>query len=105
MVHARSRKPCIHEELSGNPVLARYLDELVLRTSLIIALYESPGRIANPHGEYGAIVERIAARDGRGAAALMLEHLRELEEKLELRNAEREPGLETIFGAAVAAAS
>ncbi len=86
--------------LSGNPVLARYLDELVLRTSLIIALYESPAKLAHPQGEHAAIIERIAVRDGRGAAELMLEHLRELEENLDVRDDEQGPSLTAIFGSA-----
>lgn len=90
-------------ELGGNPVLARYVNELVLRTSLIIALYESPARAAHPHFEHAEIVDKIAAGDERGAERAMLEHLEQLETNLELKQGEAAPSLAEIFrGAALA---
>lgn len=85
-------------ELGGNPLLARYVNELVLRTSLIVALYESPARAAHPHFEHAEIVEKIAAGDEREAVRAMLEHLGQLEGNLELKEGEASPTLADIFG-------
>jgi len=79
-----ARSLAFHRDLGrlcGNPVLGRYLDEMVLRTSLAVALYEDPGA-AHSHAPHGEIVEAIAERDGRRAARLMREHLADLERTL-----------------------
>lgn len=83
--------------LGGNPVLARYVNELVLRTSLIVALYESPARAAHPHFEHAEIVERIAAGEEREAVRAMVEHLTQLEGNLELKAGDESPSLADIF--------
>ncbi len=90
-------------ELSGNPVLAKYVNELVLRTSLIVALYESPARAAHPHFEHAEIVDRIAAGDEREAARAMVDHLAQLEGNLELKESEESPTLADIFGSRILA--
>lgn len=71
-------------QLSGNQVLQRMLTELMTRCSLIVALYEAPGEASCEHDEHRQIVERLALRDGEGAAALMDAHLRSLEARLAL---------------------
>ncbi len=86
-------------DMASNPVLAKYVRELVLRTSLIVALYESPARAAHPHFEHADIVAKIAAGDERAAARAMVEHLEALEANLELRASEASPTLAAIFGA------
>lgn len=83
--------------LSGNPVLARYLRELTLLTSLAIALYEKSG-VVHAHADHDALVEAIAARDGRRAARLMAGHLDELESRLALDPRDGAPSLAEIFG-------
>lgn len=83
--------------LGGNPVLARYVNELVLRTSLIVALYESLARAAHPHFEHAEIVEKIAAGDEREAVRAMVEHLAQLEGNLELKAGDESPSLADIF--------
>jgi DNA-binding GntR family transcriptional regulator len=90
-------------ELGGNPVLARYVNELVLRTSLIVALYESPVRTAHPHFDHVEIVDRIAAGDEREATRAMVEHLAQLEGNLELKESEEAPTLADIFGSRILA--
>lgn len=89
--HARLGTMC------GNPVLVRYLNELVLQTSLAVALYEQPDR-AHAHADHVALVEAIVSRDARRAARLMTDHLRELERDLELGRVAQAPSLESIFG-------
>ncbi len=88
-------------ELGGNPVLAKYVNELVLRTSLVVALYESPARTAHPHFDHVDIIARIAAGDEVGAARAMVEHLTQLEANLELKESEESPSLAEIFGSGV----
>ena len=72
--------------LCGNPVLERYLLDLVLQSSLAVALYERPGA-AHAHAEHVALVDAIARSDGRRAARLMHDHLSELERALRMDGA------------------
>jgi DNA-binding GntR family transcriptional regulator len=84
--------------LSRNPILQRYLEEIVSRCSLIVALYEPPGNAACEHGEHERIVDCIAGRDGDGAAALMAEHLRILERNVVLRRESPDRSLRAMLG-------
>lgn len=84
-------------ELSGNPVLARYLRELTLKTSLAIALYERSG-VVHAHADHDALIAAIVARDRRRAARLMSAHLDALERRLALDEAPAAPTLASIFG-------
>jgi DNA-binding GntR family transcriptional regulator len=72
-------------ELAGNPVLERYLTELVSRCSLIVALYEPPGNASCEHDEHEALVDCIEKRDADGAVRLMEEHLLVLERNVYLQ--------------------
>ena len=84
--------------LSRNPILQRYLEEIVSRCSLIVALYEPPGNAACEHDEHERIVDCIARRDGEGAAALMVEHLRILERNVVLRRESPDRSLRAMLG-------
>lgn len=65
--------------IGGNPVLARYLDELTMRSSLIIGLYATgPGTLC-AEDEHARIVAAIEARDEAQALALLDQHLRHIE--------------------------
>ncbi|MDR6213530.1 GntR family transcriptional regulator [Paracidovorax wautersii] len=66
-------------ELARNPILQRYLMELVSRCSLIVALYEPPGKASCEHEEHARVVDLIEQGDAEGAVAVMEEHLLELE--------------------------
>jgi DNA-binding GntR family transcriptional regulator len=83
-------------ELSGNPVLAGYLRELVLRTSLIIALYERPG-VQDAHADHLALIRAIGERDERRATRLMTKHLTELERALHVDASAGAAALRSIF--------
>lgn len=85
-------------QLAGNPVLERYLVELISRCSLIVALYEAPGNATCEHDEHAALVECIARRDGEGAARAMDQHLLALEKNIELRQMQAAPSLGTMLG-------
>ena len=65
--------------IGRNPVLARYLDELTMRSSLIIGLYASGHATLCSEDEHAGIVAAIAARDEAGALALLDAHLRHIE--------------------------
>jgi DNA-binding GntR family transcriptional regulator len=84
--------------LCGNPVLDRYLGELVLQSSLAVALYERPDA-AHAHADHVELVDAIARKDGRRAARLMHDHLAELERALHLDRA-TPSSLAAVFGRA-----
>lgn len=76
-----------HLELSnmaGNVVMRDFVQELVSRTSLIIALYESPGAVPCSHGEHAEIIDALKRKDAKRAASLMDHHLRHIEAQIDL---------------------
>lgn len=85
--------------LCGNEVMARFIDELVLRTSLIIATFESQdGADDCSPDAHPEIVERILARDKAGAVAAMEAHLLAMEQRLHFEAPEAAPqDLASIF--------
>jgi DNA-binding GntR family transcriptional regulator len=73
-------------EFSGNPVLTRFVEELVARTSLIIGLFGVSGISSCSEEDHSALIEAIAARDADRATSLMVHHLNHIESELELRD-------------------
>jgi DNA-binding GntR family transcriptional regulator len=76
-----------HRELAalvGNDVLRNFVNELVSRTSLIIALYESPGAVPCSYNEHIEIMDALKRRDGKKAVQYMEHHLRHVEAQIEL---------------------
>ena len=65
--------------IGRNPVLARYLDELSMRSSLIIGLYAQGHATLCAEDEHAGIVAAIAARDEARALSLLDTHLRHIE--------------------------
>lgn len=86
--------------LSRNPILERYLVEMVSRCSLIVALYEPPGNASCEHDEHERIVDCMAKGDAAGAVQLMDEHLRQLERNVSLKRSEPERTLAHLLGMA-----
>jgi DNA-binding GntR family transcriptional regulator len=84
-------------ELAQSPVLERYLNELVLQTSLAVALYERPDRV-HAHADHLALLAAIGKRDAKRATRLMREHLAELERELDADAPAAGPSLAAIFG-------
>ena len=76
--------------LSENTTLRSYLKELVPQTSLIIAMYQTPHHDLCSHREHFELIEVIASGDVEAAQAKMDEHMRNIENKLNLDN-ERSP--------------
>ena len=74
-------------ELSCNSIMLRVLKEMEILTSLIIYLYDSPSMPACRGNDHVGITAAIAAGDARRAAALMLEHLNEVESCLDIKRA------------------
>lgn len=85
-------------ELSGNHILQRYLQEIVSRCSLIVAVHQPPGNASCEHDEHERIVDCIARGDAEGAVQLMDQHLRELEEHLMLGSPDDERNLAKLLG-------
>ncbi|WP_420804150.1 GntR family transcriptional regulator [Ralstonia soli] len=84
--------------LARNPILQRYLTELVSRCSLIVAMYEPPGHAPCEHDEHTAIVGCIEAQDAAGAIAHMEAHLRELEQRVQASPTLGEKSLAQMLG-------
>jgi len=71
--------------VAGNAILQRFMEELVARSSLVIALYGRSGASSCGHAEHMSILEALERRDGERAAALMLHHIDHIEADLDLR--------------------
>ena len=61
--------------LSGNGVLARYVDEVVSRCSLILALYSRPHSSDCSINEHQQIIDALRARNSQAAIDAMDHHL------------------------------
>lgn len=71
-------------EVAGNTVALRMVKELVTRTSLIIGIFGSPG-VSNCRDEdHDDLFAAFKTRDSDLAARLMEDHLRHIQEHLEL---------------------
>ncbi len=91
-----------HERLADlcpNQVLGRILQELILRTSITVALYKVPGMSACYRAEdHRGITDAVLAGDGERAARIACEHLDHLEERLTLAERAQQVDLASILG-------
>jgi len=71
-------------EFAGNPVLRRFVEDLVTRSSLIIGLFGTPHLTSCSEDEHRGLIQAITRRDGDRAPGMMLEHLNRIESELEL---------------------
>jgi DNA-binding GntR family transcriptional regulator len=83
--------------LGGNAALAEFLNELISRTSLIIALYESAGAIPCSHSEHLEIAMALKRRDKKKAAQYMDHHLQHIEAQIELTDEPASVEFRTLF--------
>jgi DNA-binding GntR family transcriptional regulator len=83
--------------IAGNDVLAGFLNELVSRTSLIIALYESPGAVPCSHTEHSEIADALKRRDARKAVQYMDHHLQHIEAQIELTDTPAQVDFKSLF--------
>lgn len=74
--------------VAGNAILQRFMEELVARSSLVIALYGRTGASTCGHAEHGSILAALEARDGELAGRLLLQHIDHIEADLDLRSTE-----------------
>ena len=77
--------------IARNALLERFLAELITRESLVIQAYERPGHPSCSGHEHEGIVTALSQRDVNGAAALMVEHLTNVEARLDLDQGTRAP--------------
>ena len=74
--------------IAGNQVLSEILDELVSRTSLIIAAYGHAKQSDCSAEEHARLIEALRKGDTRQALAVMAEHLNHIENLLDLASTE-----------------
>lgn len=110
--HARSDEPAriahslaIHHrlaELSPNRVLGAMMTDLVLRTSIVIALYKRTA-LGSCYlaGDHCRLLDALGAGDAEGARRAVVRHLEGLEGLLDLGSRESGTDLKAIFGAAL----
>jgi DNA-binding GntR family transcriptional regulator len=85
-------------ELSGNPILQRYLTEIVSRCALLVAVYQPPGNAVCEHHEHERVVDCIARGDADAAVHLMESHLLALEGHLMIEPPVPQKGLAFLLG-------
>ncbi|WP_119388258.1 GntR family transcriptional regulator [Taklimakanibacter lacteus] len=70
---------------AGNAILQRFMEELVARSSLVIALYGRSGVSSCGHSEHMAIVDALERRDVPTGQELIIHHIGHIEADLDLR--------------------
>jgi DNA-binding GntR family transcriptional regulator len=72
--------------VAGNVILHRFMEELVARSSLVIALYGNSGASSCGHNEHADILAALESGDGERAAQLLVTHINHIEADLDLRH-------------------
>ena len=86
--------------ISANEPLTEFLRQLVARSSLIIAMYGSPGDRRQGCHDHGDLLDFLEQGDAERASDWMNEHLLEVESSLNFRDrADGRPNLRQIFAA------
>lgn len=78
-------------EVAGSPVLIRFVEELVARSSLIIALFGSRLSAACGQGEHSDLLDALGNNDVERAARVMDHHLAHIAGELQTDEAEAPP--------------
>ena len=78
-------------KISGNQVLNEILANLMVRSSLIVALYQSNDNHSCQCLEHGKIVDALQSGDRASAQATMKQHLDMMEQQLDLNDATPAP--------------
>lgn len=84
-IHASGDFHLLLANVGGNVILQRFMEELVARSSLVIALYGNSGASSCGHGEHADILAALEDGDGERAAALLITHINHIEADLDLR--------------------
>ncbi|AWN15064.1 GntR family transcriptional regulator [Salinisphaera sp. LB1] len=85
--------------MSGNTVLCGFLDQLIGRTSLIIAMYQRHTSAACSHHAHSELIKVIERGDISGAQHTMRRHLHDCENELDLAESPAENELAQMLGA------
>lgn len=92
-------------KLANKPVLTSFLHEIIPRSSLIVALYQHGSSRKGHHhgvrpacGDHNELLEAIAGHHTERAVQLMIDHLNEIESRLQLEPpTEEDVNLKHIF--------
>lgn len=87
-------------ELSGNHVFYRTMRELTTLTCLAIFLYDAPTAQTCRADEHEALIDAIGKADAATATKLMIKHLTQIEDNLDLSTSGVEVDLEAVFNQA-----
>ncbi|MGB7756972.1 MAG: GntR family transcriptional regulator [Salinisphaera sp.] len=85
--------------ISGNTVLCGFLDQLIGRTTLIIAMYQTQTSAACSHHAHDELMEVIERSDVPAAQRAMHQHLHDCEDQLELADSPTDNELAKMLGA------
>jgi DNA-binding GntR family transcriptional regulator len=78
-------------EMTGNTLLARYVNEVVSRCSLILALYGRPHSSECGVSEHRQVLEALASGDAERASGLMAEHLKGITSRALIDGSDQDP--------------
>jgi len=84
-------------DVAGNAIMRRFMEELIARSSLVIALYGRTGASSCGHNEHGDIVAALRERDAERASRLTLIHIDHIEADLDLRTYAERPLREALL--------
>ena len=84
-IHASGDFHLLLASVAGNAILLRFMEELVARSSLVIALYGRSGASSCGHNDHAEILSALERGDGEGASQLLLAHIDHIESDLDLR--------------------
>ena len=84
-------------KIANNAVLAQFLSDLISRSSLIIALYESHGSSPCAKPDHAALFQSLKDKDEEKAVTIMGEHLLRIEKRLNLKTIDKNINLSDIF--------
>lgn len=73
-------------EIAGNAILQRFMEELVARSSLVIALYGRTGASSCGHSDHEDILDALARHDSDAASRMIVQHINHIEADLDLRD-------------------
>lgn len=83
-------------QVAGNAILLKFMEELVARSSLVIALYGRTGASSCGHSDHESILAALIERDGVRAGELAVHHLDHIEADLDLRDVRSLPLREAL---------
>lgn len=85
-IHASGDFHLLLASIAGNAILLRFMEELVARSSLVIALYGKSGASSCGHSDHATILSALEQRNGAEASRLLIAHIDHIEADLDLRD-------------------